>query len=122
MADRHTTYLKRIQRFIKRPNVKFLIHGIPIKNEHGFCLTYSNPKDPILIILDPRKEFIPTLIHECLHGMYPKYKERKVKTLEAFIMKRITSNQVVELLRTFSVCAHQYNLYGKNIKDLLSDS
>ena len=122
MTHRHVMYLKRIQRFIKKPNVRFLIHEIPITNEHGFCLTSSSSRDPILIILDPNKEFIPTLIHECLHGMYPKYKERRIRSLERFIMNRITASQVVELLRVFSVCAHQYNLYGKNIKELLSDS
>lgn len=120
--NRHTTYLKQIQRFIKKPNVKFLIHPIPIKHDHGFCLTYSNSKDPILIILDPKKEFIPTLIHECLHGMYPRYKERKIRSLETFIMNRITSHQVIDLLRSFCLFAHHYNLYNKNIKELISDS
>lgn len=108
MSRRHITFLKGIHEFIKRKNVKFLIHDIPGSTDHGYCITTTNNKSIILIVLDPRKEFIPTLIHECLHGIYPHYKEDKIKSLERMIMKDSTCKQYRDLLLCFSTHGKLY--------------
>jgi len=120
MAERHVTYLAAIHDFIKQPRVKFLLHNIRSAEEHGFCLTSTNSRDVILICIDPRKEFIPTLIHECLHGLYPKYKERRVGNLEKLIIRKMTPKHYINLLKCFTTYAKFYNLKGQRIKDLIN--
>ena len=104
MDASHKVYLKHIHKLIKRKNVWFLVQRIP---DHGYC-DINGGLAPIVIILDPRREFIPTLVHECLHGIYPDYSERKVHHLERVIMQNITSRQVMSLLRCFCTCAKLY--------------
>lgn len=103
MASRHTLYLKRIHTFIKQNNVKFALLSLSAEFDHGYCITNSSD-ELIIIVLDPKKEFIPTLIHECLHGIYQKYKEKKIQQLEKAVMKSVSQKQIMSLLKCF--CDH----------------
>lgn len=100
MATRCTMYLKRIREFIKRDDVKFALCNLSTRYNHGYCISNSSDTK-IIIVLDPRKEFIPTLFHECLHGIYQKYKEPKIQSLEKFIMKNASQKQIMEMLKFF---------------------
>jgi hypothetical protein len=55
------------------------------------------------IKIDYRKEFIPTLIHECIHYLYPDWPETKVLYMEKRVINILSSRQVVSLLKAF-VC------------------
>lgn len=96
----HTKILKKIKVFITQPNVKFAIANLPIRINHGYCIT-SSGSNKIIIIIDPKKEFFATLIHECLHGLFPTYKEKQIKTVENQIMSKITQKQVLDILQCF---------------------
>ncbi len=55
------------------------------------------------IKIDYRKEFIPTLIHECIHYLKPEWSESKVLYAEKRIVNYLTARQVIKLLKVF-VC------------------
>jgi len=50
------------------------------------------------IELDFRKDLIQTIIHECIHAIYPELSETKVIKAEKSILKIITNHQVAEIL------------------------
>lgn len=102
MAKRHVAYLKKIREFIKRKDVQFLLCKVSDPIEHGFCLVGKDPRLGIIIVLDPCKEFLATLIHECIHGIYPHYKERKAVAIEKFIMKHASPIQFKHVLLCFA--------------------
>lgn len=54
------------------------------------------------IRLDYRKEFISTLVHECVHYIYPDYSETKVIREEKIIMNTITDRQVRNIIKRFA--------------------
>jgi hypothetical protein len=96
---------KKIKNFICKKNVVFIITPIRNKNEHGLCLSTKDSKSKIIIIIDPRKEFLSTLIHECLHGVYPSYSESKIKRIEKVIVNKSTSLQFKNFLLFFCLNA-----------------
>lgn len=104
MVLNHITYLNKIKRFIKQRHVHFVLFNIPNKDTHGYCIYNVSSPSHAIVILDPRKEFILTLIHECLHGVYPEYKEVKIKSLERAIIKKSSTRSIISLLSYF--CKH----------------
>lgn len=68
-----------------------------IKNCQGLC---DYAEDTIFI--DYRREFISTLIHECIHYIYPEYSETRVITEEKMVMNTITPRQVRNILKRFA--------------------
>ena len=102
MAKRHVTYLRKIRDFIKRKDVQFLLCKVTDPDEHGFCLIGKDPRLGIIVVLDPNKEFLATLIHECVHGIYPQYKEKKVLSIESYIMKNASPIQFKNILFCFA--------------------
>lgn len=54
------------------------------------------------IRIDHRDELIPTLIHECIHRIYPKWSEEMVVTAEKRIMKHITARQAKTIIKKFA--------------------
>jgi hypothetical protein len=117
MTTRHITYLKRIHGFIKKDNVRFVLCTIPSTYDHGYCITNSS-NNSIIIIIDPKKEFVPSIIHECIHGIYPEHKEAKVMSIEKNIMNNISQSQVLSLLKCFYTFG-KFIKKTENIKDLL---
>lgn len=55
------------------------------------------------IFLDYRDDIFSTLIHECLHYLYPNHKEKQIRRLEARFMKTIESTRVKNILHRFAV-------------------
>lgn len=88
----------RIIRTIKNPEVNFFIKKL--KGIMGYCEWSSG------ITVDYRKEFISTLIHECIHYIEPEWNETKVLYAEKRIINTLTSEQVIKILRAF-VCRYK---------------
>lgn len=53
------------------------------------------------VIIDYRKQFIPTIIHECLHLLHPEWSESQVYYSEKRIVNTISEDDVVQLLIIF---------------------
>jgi hypothetical protein len=66
-----------------------------LKGVHGYCEWEDG------IRLDYRKDFIPTIIHECIHLMYPLWTESQVCYSEKRVVNTISSDDVVRLLMFF---------------------
>lgn len=66
-----------------------------LKGVMGYC-EWENG-----IILDYRRELFSTLIHECIHYMYPEWNESQVLYAEKRVVNSINSKQVIKLLKVF---------------------
>ena len=95
-------YLHQVLKIIQSDNTKFCLLKIRKNYCHGYCIFFKMENSPIIIILDPRKEFISTLVHECLHGAYQTLSETKISKLERKIMENITKTEILNLLDTFN--------------------
>ena len=83
----------RIIRTIKNPEVNFYIKKL--KGIMGYCEWSSG------ITLDYRREFISTLIHECIHYIEPEWNETKVLYAEKRVVNNLTTAQIIKLLTVF---------------------
>ena len=54
--------------------------------------------DELLIIADPRYDVIATIIHECLHVLYPDAKEKSIKKMERLCVRHLTRRQAETIL------------------------
>lgn len=66
-----------------------------LKGVHGYCEWEEG------IILDYRKEFIATIIHECIHFIEPDWSEAQVAYSESRVINTITEDDVIRLLMFF---------------------
>lgn len=66
-----------------------------LRGVHGYCEWEDG------ILLDYRKELVPTIIHECLHLMEPDWPEVQVMYTEKRIINAITEEDVKILLSSF---------------------
>jgi hypothetical protein len=66
-----------------------------LRGVHGYCEWEDG------IILDYRKDLIPTIIHECLHLMNESWSEAQVAYTERRIVNTITEDHVIRLLMFF---------------------
>ena len=66
-----------------------------LKGVHGWCEWEDG------IILDYRKELIPTIIHECIHLLEPAWSESQVSYSEKRVINTISEDDVVMLLMIF---------------------
>jgi hypothetical protein len=66
------------------------------------CYNYDSEQESIKI--DYRFDIVPTIIHEILHAMHPKWTERKVRKEENRHLRSLSEKQVINLLRTYINC------------------
>lgn len=66
-----------------------------LKGVHGYCEWEEG------IVLDYRKDLVPTIIHECIHLMEPDWSEAKVCYTESRIINTIKPDDVIRLLMFF---------------------
>jgi hypothetical protein len=66
-----------------------------LKGVHGWCEWEDG------IILDYRKDFIPTIIHECIHLLEPDWSESQVIYSENRVINSISEDDVGLLLMIF---------------------
>lgn len=84
---------KIIQRIKKKPAGHFAFKKM--KGLCGLCEWEDGIK------IDPRRDIIPTIMHEVLHDLYPQNKEIWVSRMESKIMKVLNSADYVNLLLVF---------------------
>ena len=46
------------------------------------------------IIVNPMPHIVDTVIHECLHEMYPKYRERAIQSLTGKLLKKLSEDEL----------------------------
>lgn len=83
-------YLHRIYALCKK-DIRVIIKRVR-KNTAGL----TNCIDTIII--NPKKDIIPTFIHECLHILYPAWSETKIIRWENKIINNISIKQINNLL------------------------
>ena len=66
-----------------------------LKGVHGWCEWEDG------IILDYRKDLIPTIIHECIHLLEPEWSEAQVSYSERRVINTICDDDVIRLLMIF---------------------
>ena len=84
----------RIIRLLKKSDRGFF----KIKKLKG-AMGYCEWEDGILI--DYRREFIPTIIHECIHFLEPQWNETQVLYAEKRIINTINVEQIKNILKLF---------------------
>lgn len=84
-----------VHQFVRKM-YQFLIsdHDIQFKYLRS-CRGYMIPdKNPTTVVLDPRDDMTPTLIHEILHFVYPDASETWVKRMEPRVHRQLSPQQI----------------------------
>lgn len=89
------TFLHELYTFLKERSDLIIL-----KKTRGMEGRYEPPDDEIVI--DYRKEFIPTLIHEVMHCLHPQWCETKVAIKEREIINAITLRQCKNIIKVFA--------------------
>ena len=93
-AKRRVNYLlRRIYRLLDGGTVT-----VRFKHFHAKARRRGETDGHTMIWLDPKDEAVGTLVHECLHILYPKWCETRVLRMEVRIMYHISDRQVKTLL------------------------
>ena len=88
-----TALFNKILNCIKKQEKGFFVFK-KLKRVQGWCEWDS-------IIIDYRKELVPTIIHECIHLLEPSWSESQVAYAEKRVINTITVDDVVQLLMFF---------------------
>ena len=83
---------KRVLKTISDPEYVILLRKLRCKDEWGANLEHVS-------IIDPRSPIGPTVIHETLHYLYPKWPEKKTVKYEYKIVNSLTVKQHKNLLQ-----------------------
>lgn len=62
------------------------------------CVGFNDPENK-LIWVDYRKDTLATIVHECLHAIYPDLSESGILRLEKMVMDNISPLQAKRLIR-----------------------
>ncbi len=107
--------LRRIYRLLSSKNVfvRFAaMHDDPAtpdrynvpRNSVGTVDDQYLDDDAVMITIDHRHDIIATLVHECLHVLFPETHELRIQKLERFIMKRMHPMQARRLIVLMTLC------------------
>lgn len=92
-------WLYRIYRMLKVTDLKMRLNR-KLGKLFGITTIYAHGKDDALMEIDPeKKEFMSTLVHECLHLVDWNLKEEQVGDLEVEIMDNLSDRQLMNLLK-----------------------
>ncbi len=93
------TWLYKIYKMLSEITMQFQLNRKLV--DHGVAMCYNNdPKLGAVMVVDPeKKEFLGTIIHECLHLVDWKMPETKVAKLEKQLMRKLTDRQLTNLLK-----------------------
>lgn len=86
--------IKKCINLVKTQSLDFFVLK-KLKGVMGYC--YWD-----WIELDPRKEFLSTAIHECLHYIHPDWSESMVKYAESRIMNQVEYLKLMEFISSLS--------------------
>lgn len=67
-----------------------------LKGVHGWCEWEDG------VLLDYRKDLVPTIIHECIHLLEPDWSEAQVCYSERRVINTISEDDVIRLLIIFT--------------------
>ena len=87
----------RITRLIRKSHLNFFRFK-KLKGAMGYCYWDQG------IVLDHRRELVPTLIHECIHFLEPTWSESRVLYAEKRVVNYINNKQLLKLLKLFIEC------------------
>lgn len=87
-------YFDKIIEFIKKQKKGFFVMK-KLKGVHGYCNWDEG------IVIDYRKEFIPTIIHECIHCIEFDWTEHQVLYVEKRIINTVSEDDISKLLMYF---------------------
>ena len=95
-ADR---WLYRIYKMLNTISMQFRLNRKI--QDHGIAMVFdNNPKLGAVVLIDPeKKEFMGTLVHECLHLVDWNLSEPAVARLEKGMMRKLTDRQLMNLLK-----------------------
>ena len=85
----------KIIKLIKESDIDFFKLR-KLKGAMGYCEWEDG------ISLDYRRELVPTLIHECIHFLYPSWSETQVLYAEKRVVNSINLMQVIKILKHFT--------------------
>jgi hypothetical protein len=71
---------------------------IVLKKLKGMCALYETEGNKVTITIDPRKDILPSLIHEALHHWYPDWPESRVEKHERLIVNALTPSQTKNII------------------------
>ena len=58
------------------------------------CYTEGMWHSTGLIVVNPIPHIVDTVLHECLHELYPKYSERAIRSLTGKLMKQLSEDEL----------------------------
>ncbi|OGY50089.1 MAG: hypothetical protein A3J65_04320 [Candidatus Buchananbacteria bacterium RIFCSPHIGHO2_02_FULL_45_11b] len=90
MRSKECYYLYRIYALLKLK--EFDVFFQKLRNGRGETDTVA------AIYLDPENQVLPTFIHECLHVLYPEWKESRILMAEKRIFNSLNEKQIKNLL------------------------
>lgn len=90
MRGKERYYLYRIYALLKLRELDVFFQKL--KRSRGETDTVA------AIYLDPKEQVLPTFIHECLHVLYPEWKESRVLLTEKRIFNSLSEKQIRNLL------------------------
>jgi len=91
-------FLRRVYKLLESDDGDLIFRLKKIRDEKGArvcgkCWTLLG-----VIHVDPRKELLPTTVHEALHMLYPEWSETKIKNAERGISHNMSERQYANLL------------------------
>jgi hypothetical protein len=94
------TIHKRCLSLIKRKEPSFFIFR-KLRGAMGYML-WEDEKNEEKIEIDYRKSLLPTVIHECIHYLYPEWNETEVLYAESRVVNHLDSFEMAKILKLFS--------------------
>jgi hypothetical protein len=82
-----------------------------MRRSQGIC-DYEND----ILEFDPRREFVRTAFHECVHYIYPDWSETKVLYVESRIINVCTSFEIARFLKEFTSKLYKAELIRNSLK------
>ena len=88
-------FFERILKCIRKQKKGYFLLR-KLRGAHGYCAWDEG------ILVDYRKEFIPTIIHEVIHLLEPDWSEAQVIYVEKRVVNAISEQDVIDLLKFFT--------------------
>jgi len=103
MTKKRANYLlSRVYKLLKDPESFLRLKRIRPEGKleiAGLAYPWANVQ-----VVDPRRDILPSTIHESLHLIYPNWTEKKVKSTENQIVMKMSIKQFSNLLFRLAEC------------------
>lgn len=103
-------YLRRIYRLLRDDQSPIILRKFNSIKIDGVIHAVHGKAEETTIWLNPKGEMLSTVIHECLHVLYPKWSHPKIKKYEAQIFNQLTNRQLKNLLLRLALCVNEIDL------------